>query len=74
MSEQEFEKQQVTIDGVDYYYEDLPKGIQHVLGQIGYARGMKEDTELEVQRYEMMQAGYVVQLKEEMERYLSAND
>lgn len=67
----EFEKQTVTIDDVDYYYEDLPAGVQHALVQIGYTRNMIEESQLNAQKYEMMQIGYVQMLKEEMEKFKS---
>jgi len=65
----EFEKQLVTIDEVEYYYEDLPQGVQHALMQIGYTRNMVEDSQLNAQKYEMMQVGYVQMLKDEMEKF-----
>ena len=65
----EFEKQTVTIDDVEYFFEDLPEGVRHALVQIGYTRNMVEESKLETQKYEMMQVGYVQMLKEEMERY-----
>lgn len=65
----EFEKQTVTIDDVDYYYEDLPQGVQHAIAQIGYTRNMIEESTLEIQKYEMMQRGYTEMLKEEMEKF-----
>lgn len=68
---EEFEKQAVTIDDVEYYFEDLPKEVQHALLQIGYTRSKVEEMQLEVQKYEMMQIGYVQMLKEEMEKYKS---
>lgn len=67
----EFEKQLVTIDEEEYYYEDLPQGVQHALMQIGYTRNMIDESKLEVQKYEMMQIGYVQMLKEEMQKYKS---
>ena len=39
--------------------------------QIGYTRNKAEEMQLEVQKYEMMQIGYVQMLKEEMEKYKS---
>ena len=67
----EFEKQLVTIDEEEYYYEDLPQGVQHALMQIGYTRNMIEESQLNAQKYEMMQIGYVQMLKDEMEKYKS---
>jgi hypothetical protein len=73
-NEPEFEKQEVTIDDVTYYYEDLPETIRHILGEVSVCRSKKEELEKDIQRADMMQAGYVSALKEEMDKYLSAND
>jgi hypothetical protein len=70
----EFEKQAVTIDDVEYFVEDLPEAVQHALVQIGYTRNMIDETKLQVQKYEMMQIGYIQMLKEEMDKYKAGEE
>jgi|TARA_B110000908_G_scaffold91084_1_gene108145 hypothetical protein len=65
----EYKKEEVTIDDEVYYFEDLPEQVRHSLVQIGHTRAKIEELELETQRYNMMQSGYVSLLREGMEEF-----
>lgn len=62
------EAQTITIDEVDYEWDSLSEGVKHAVGQIQHCRMQVENARLEVQRCEMMEAGYTAMLKEEMQR------
>ena len=68
------EQNTVTIDDVEYIFEDLPEAIQHVLGQIQYSRDAVQNATLEVQRLEMMQRGYIAELADRMREFQASND
>ena len=61
-------KDVVTIDEVEYVVEDLSDEVRHVLSQIQYTRDESHKAQLEQQRAEMMQRGYVAELAEAMKR------
>tara|TARA_B110000977_G_scaffold191932_1_gene264740 strand:+ start:547 stop:777 length:231 start_codon:yes stop_codon:yes gene_type:complete len=65
----EYKKEEVTIDDEVYYFEDLPEQVRHALVQIAHTRSKVEELELDTQRYNMMQAGYVNLLREGMEEF-----
>lgn len=61
----------VTIDEVDYEWDTLPDDVKHAVNMISTARQKVEDAKLETQQYEMMERGYVIELKEAMARFNS---
>jgi hypothetical protein len=58
----------VTIDEVEYLVDDLSDEVRHVLSQIQYTRDQSHTAQLEQQRAEMMQRGYIAELAEAMKR------
>lgn len=71
MTEAKFEKHAVTIDEVEYYYEDLPELVQHAITQLSHCTDESNRLKLELQRVEMQQIGYTTMLKEGMEKFKS---
>lgn len=61
----------VTIDEVDYEWNALPDDVKHAVNMISVARQKVEDAKLKVQQNEMMERGYIVELKEAMARFNS---
>ena len=61
----------VTIDEVDYEWDTLPDDVKHAVNMISVARQKVEDTKLKVQQNEMMERGYIMELKEAMARFNS---
>jgi hypothetical protein len=70
----EKERATVTIDEEEYIFDDLPEALQHCLVQIQEVRVLTDTASLEVQRYEMMQRGYVADLADQMDAYKSATE
>lgn len=66
----------VTIDEVEYKFDDLPYEVKHILSQIQFTRDEAYKAELEKQRAYMMQRGYVSELGDAMSRWKdeAAND
>lgn len=66
----------VTIDEVEYKFDDLPYEVKHILSQIQFTRDEAYKAELEKQRADMMQRGYVSELGDAMSRWKdeAAND
>jgi Mg2+ and Co2+ transporter CorA len=58
----------VTIDEVEYLVDDLSDEVRHVLSQIQYTRDQSHTAQLEQQRADMMQRGYIAELAEAMKR------
>ena len=58
----------VTIDDVEYVFEDLPQDVQNILAELNYVNEKLNDLQVEQQRHEMMRRGYVTQLAEEMKK------
>ena len=61
----------VTIDEVDYEWDTLPDDVKHAVNMISASRQKVEDAKLETQQYEMMERGYIIELKEAMARFNS---
>jgi hypothetical protein len=66
-----YEKHAITIDNVEYYYEDLPEVVQHSVTQLSHCTDELNRLKLELQRVEMQQIGYTTMLKEGMEQFKS---
>jgi hypothetical protein len=62
------ERNIVTIDDVEYVFEDLPKDVQNILAELSYVSEKINDLQVEQQRHEMMRAGYTTQLAQEMKK------
>lgn len=58
----------VTIDDVEYVFEDLPQDVQNILAELSYVNEKINDLQVEQQRHEMMRRGYTAQLGEEMKK------
>ena len=58
----------VTIDDVEYVFEDLPQDVQNILAELNYVNDKVNDLQVEQQRHEMMRRGYIAQLAEEMKK------
>lgn len=58
----------VTIDDVEYVFEDLPQDVQNILAELNYVNDKVNDLQVEQQRHEMMRRGYTAQLAEEMKK------
>lgn len=63
------EQQTITIDDVDYVYENLPEQVKHAIVQIQFCRNKMQEAKLEEEKYDMMQIGYVQMLKDGMDAY-----
>lgn len=68
------EQNMVTIDDIEYVFEDLPEPVQHTLGQIQYTREQVAKANLEAQRFEMMQRGYIAELADRMRDFQASNE
>jgi|SaaInl85LU_5_DNA_1037374.scaffolds.fasta_scaffold135737_1 hypothetical protein len=58
----------VTIDDVEYVFEDLPQDVQNILAELSYVNDKINDLGVEQQRHEMMRIGYTTKLGEEMKK------
>ena len=58
----------VTIDDVEYVFEDLPQDVQNILAELNYVNDKVNDLQVEQQRHEMMRRGYTAQLAEEVKK------
>ena len=58
----------VTIDDVEYVFEDLPQDVQNILAELNYVNDKVNNLQVEQQRHEMMRRGYTAQLAEEMKK------
>lgn len=65
---EQIKKQKVTIDAVEYVFEDLPQDVQNILAELSYVNDKINDLGVEQQRHEMMKRGYTTQLAEEMKK------
>jgi len=68
------EQNTVTIDDIEYVFEDLPEEIQNTLAEIQYTRDAMAKAQIEAQRAEMTQRGYIARLADLMSEYRSSND
>jgi hypothetical protein len=62
------ERNMVTIDDVEYVFEDLPQDVQNILAELSYTNEKINDLQVEQQRHEMMRLGYTSTLGEEMKK------
>lgn len=62
------ERNMVTIDDVEYVFEDLPQDVQNILAELSYTNEKINDLQVEQQRHEMMRLGYTSKLGEEMKK------
>lgn len=58
----------VTIDDVEYVFEDLPQDVQNILAELNFINDKVNELNVEVQRHDMMKRGYITQLAEEMKK------
>lgn len=65
---EQIKKQTVTIDDVEYVFEELPQDVQNILAELSYVNEKINDLDVEKQRHEMMRRGYTAQLAEEMKK------
>lgn len=62
------DRNMVTIDDVEYVFEDLPQDVQNILAELSYTNEKINDLQVEQQRHEMMRLGYTSKLGEEMKK------
>ena len=58
----------VTIDDVEYVFEDLPEDVRNILAELNYVNEKINDLGVEQQRHEMMRSGYITVLGQEMKK------
>jgi hypothetical protein len=62
------ERNMVTIDDVEYVFEDLPQDVQNILAELSYVNDKINDLGVEQQRHDMMRIGYTTKLGELMNK------
>ena len=62
------ERNMVTIDDVEYVFEDLPEDVRNILAELNYVNEKINDLGVEQQRHEMMRSGYITVLGQEMKK------
>ena len=62
------ERNMVTIDDVEYVFEDLPEDVRNILAELSYVNEKINDLAVEQQRHEMMRSGYTAVLGQEMKK------
>jgi hypothetical protein len=62
------ERNMVTIDDVEYVFEDLPQDVQNILAELSYVTDKINDLGVEQQRHDMMRIGYTTKLGELMNK------
>jgi hypothetical protein len=65
-NEKEAQAATVTIDDVEYVLDDLPPEVRHCLYQVQEVKEMIDTKSLDLQRHEMMQRGYITELRDQM--------
>lgn len=56
----------ITIDDVEYVYNDLPDKVKIVLSELSYCTTTLNNMQIEFNRLEMMKRGYTMELAEAM--------
>ena len=62
------DRNMVTIDDVEYVFEDLPEDVRNILAELNYVNEKIDDLGVEQQRHEMMRSGYITVLGQEMKK------
>jgi hypothetical protein len=62
------DRNMVTIDDVEYVFEDLPEDVRNILAELNYVNEKINDLGVEQQRHEMMRSGYITVLGQEMKK------